>query len=78
MGDRLTVFETDEGVTIAFGCRTYFIHRSEPFHNIAKICIEKNDYVPFYVEIARQEGVGEQLKHELLKQVETLQDRDEK
>ena len=75
MGDRLTLFETDEGITIAFGSRTYYIHRSEPFHNIAKICIEKNDYVPFYVEIARQEGVGEDLKQELMKQVEILQDQ---
>jgi hypothetical protein len=78
MGDRLTIFETDEGVTIAFGCRTYFIHRSEPFHNIAKICIEKDDYVPFYVEIARQEGVGEELRQELIKQVEILQGQGDK
>ena len=75
MSDRLTIFETDEGITIAFGSRTYYIHRSEPFHNIAKICIEKNDYVPFYVEIARQEGVGEELKQELMKQVKILQDQ---
>lgn len=73
MGDRLTIFETDEGITIAFGSRTYYIHRSEPFHNIAEICIKKNDYVPFYVEIARREGVGEELKQELMKQVEILQ-----
>ena len=75
MGNRLTIFETDEGITIAFGSRTYYIHHSEPFHNIAKICIEKNDYVPFYVEIARREGVGEELKQELIKQVEILQDQ---
>jgi hypothetical protein len=77
MGNRLTIFETDEGITIAFGSRTYYIHHSEPFHNIAKICIEKNDYVPFYVEIARREGVGEELKQELMKQVEILQDQKE-
>jgi len=78
MGNRLTIFETDEGITIAFGSRTYYIHHSEPFHNIAKICIEKNDYVPFYVEIARREGVGEELKQELTKQVKILQEQKDK
>jgi hypothetical protein len=29
--------------------------------------------VPFYVEIARREGIGENLKQELMKQVEILQ-----
>jgi len=72
MDNRLTVFETDEGVTLAFGPRTYYIHRSEPFYNIAQVCIEKDDYVPFYVEMARQEGVGEAFKEELLRQGQLL------
>ena len=72
MDNRLTVFETDEGFTLAFGTRTYYIHRKDPFFNIAKICIEKNDYVPFYIEMARQEGVGEKFKDELLQQAEIL------
>ena len=72
MDNRLTVFETDQGVTLAFGSSTYYIHCSEPFYNIAKICIEKDDYVPFYVEMARQEGVGEAFKEELLRQAEAM------
>ena len=72
MDNRLTVFETDQGVTLAFGSRTYYVHCSEPFYNIAKICIEKDDYVPFYVEMARQEGVGEAFKEELLRQAEAI------
>ena len=58
MDNQLTVFETDEGFTLAFGTRMYYIHRKDPFFNIAKICIEKNDYVPFYIEMARQEAKG--------------------
>jgi len=72
MDNRLTLFETDEGITLAFGSRTYYIHRSEPFYNIAKRCIEIDDHVPFYVEMARQEGVGEAFKEELLRQAEIL------
>ena len=34
--DRLAVFQTDAGITVAFGERTYFIGLDEPFYNIAK------------------------------------------
>jgi hypothetical protein len=63
--DRLAVFETDSGITVAFGERTYFIKAGDPFHNIARKSLERNDYVPFYIYMARQEGVGEQFRDEL-------------
>ncbi len=77
MENRLTVFETDEGITLAFGTRTYHIHRSEPFFNIAKVSMSKNDYIPFYVEMAKREGKGKAFRNELLRQVEILQDTGE-
>ena len=32
---RLTVFQSECGITISFGDRTYFIDQTEAFHNIA-------------------------------------------
>lgn len=72
MSNRLAVFQTDQGVTIAFGGQTWFIDKSEPFYNIAMLALKKNDMVPFYVEIAKREGVGEAFRDELQKQVEEL------
>ena len=51
--DRLAVFQTDEGITLAFGERTYFIGVDEPF----------------YVEMAKREGLGEELRDALLREV---------
>ena len=73
MGNRLAVFQTDQGVTVAFGGQTWFIDKSEPFFNIAMVALEKNDMVPFYVEIAKREGVGEEFRDELERQVEELE-----
>ena len=70
---RLTVFKSDSGITISFGDNTYFIDQAEAFHNIALKALEINDYIPFYVEVARREGKGEEftnsLRHEIEKKV---------
>ena len=69
----LTVFKSDSGITISFGDNTYFIDQAEAFHNIALKALEINDYIPFYVEVARREGKGEEftnsLRHEIEKKV---------
>ena len=70
---RLAVFQTDEGVTLAFGERTYFIGVDEPFYNIAQKALAQEDYVPFYVEMAKREGLGEELRDALLREVERLE-----
>ena len=72
MADRLAVFQTDSGVTVAFGGRTWFIDKSEPFYNIALVALEKDDLVPFYVEIAKREGVGKEFRDELVRQAKEL------
>ena len=59
---RLTVFQSESGITISFGEKTYFIDVSEPFYNIALKALEGDDYIPFYVEVARREGMGEDLQ----------------
>ena len=65
----LTVFKSESGITISFGDNTYFIDQAEAFHNIALKALEINDYIPFYVEVARREGKGEEftksLRHEI-------------
>ena len=74
MTDRkLAVFETDEGITFSFGERTYFTSKGEPFHNIARKALSMQDYVPFYVEMAKREGVGEEFRDNLLREVEKLE-----
>jgi hypothetical protein len=69
---RLAVFKSDCGITISFGDKTYFVDKAEAFHNIALKALEIEDYIPFYVEIARREGKGEEfvnsLKHQIQKQ----------
>jgi len=70
--DRLAVFQTDEGITLAFGERTYFIGIDEPFYNIAQKALSQGDYVPFYVEMAKREGLGEEFRDALLREVERL------
>ncbi|MBU63045.1 MAG: hypothetical protein CMI26_11145 [Opitutae bacterium] len=70
--DRLAVFQTDAGITVAFGERTYFIGLDEPFYNIAKKALAQEDYVPFYLEMAKREGLGEEFRDALLREVERL------
>ena len=78
MTDRkLAVFETDEGITFSFGERTYFTSREEPFYNIARKALSKEDYVPFYVEMAKREGLGEEFRDSLLHELENLENHSE-
>lgn len=63
--DKLAVFESDSGITLSFGKAIYFISAEEPFHNIALKALEQDDYVPFYLEIARREGIGPEFRDAL-------------
>jgi len=69
---RLAVFRTDEGITLSFGEQTYFVESSDPFHNIALKALDQEDFVPFYVEIARREGLGPEFRDALMRQVSDL------
>ena len=73
---RLTVFRSGSGITISFGEKTYFIAVSEPFHNIALKALECDDYIPFYVEVARREGMGEEFAESIAQQVEKVLTKD--
>jgi hypothetical protein len=74
MTDRkLAVFETDEGITFSFGERIYVAAKGEPFYNIARKALAKEDYVPFYVEMAKREGLGEEFRDSLLDEMAKLQ-----
>ena len=50
---------------------------SDPFHNIAIKALEQDDYIPFYVEIARREGLGPEFRDALMSQVEELSQEEE-
>ncbi len=69
---RLAVFKSESGVTLSFGQNTYFIESNDPFHNIALKAIERADYVPFYVEIAKREGLGPEFRDALLDELNKL------
>ena len=74
MTDRkLAVFETDDGITFSFGERIYVAAKGEPFYNIARKALDKDDYVPFYVEMAKREGLGEEFRDALLEEMANLQ-----
>jgi len=70
--NRLAIFRSDSGITLSFGAQTYFIEAADPFHNIALKALEQDDHVPFYVEIARREGLGPEFRDSLMSQVEEL------
>jgi hypothetical protein len=74
--ERLGVFRSDSGITLSFGQLTYFISADEPFHNIALKSLELNDYVPFYLEIAKREGMGPEFRDALERMIEETQDGD--
>ena len=74
--ERLGVFRSDSGITLSFGQATYFISADEPFHNIALKSLEQNDYVPFYLEIAKREGMGPEFRDALERMIEETQDGD--
>ncbi len=71
-GEKLALFQTDTGITMAFGERTYFIAGDDPFHNIAIKALKQGDHVPFYVEMAKREGLGEEFRDALMREVECL------
>lgn len=75
--NRLAIFQSDSGITLSFGVQTYFVESSDPFHNIAIKALEQDDHVPFYVEIARREGLGPEFRDALLSQVEELSEEEE-
>ena len=68
----MAIFRSDSGITLSFGEHTYFVESADPFHNIALKALEQDDYVPFYVEIARREGLGPEFRDALLRQLEEL------
>lgn len=74
--ERLGVFRSDSGITLSFGQATYFISADEPFHNIAVKSLELNDYVPFYLEIAKREGMGPEFRDALERMIEETQGGD--
>lgn len=66
----LGIFRTDSGITLSFGSNTYFVDSEDPFHNIACKALKQDDYIPFYVEIAKREGVGPEFRNMLLDIIE--------
>lgn len=71
---RLGVFRSESGITLSFGSNTYFIESSDPFHNIATKALEMEDYIPFYIEIAKREGLGPEFRDQLMIEIENLKD----
>jgi len=76
--NRLAIFQSDSGITLSFGEQTYFIESADPFHNIALKALEQGDHVPFYVEIARREGLGPAFRDALLSQVKELSEDEDR
>ena len=74
---RLAVFISDSGITLSFGPNTYFIDSSDPFHNIALKALDQDDYVPFYIEIAKREGLGPEFRDTLMREIENLADSED-
>lgn len=75
--ERLAVFRSDSGITLSFGSNTYFIDSSDPFHNIALKALDQDDYVPFYIEIAKREGLGPEFRDTLMREIENLADSED-
>ena len=75
--ERLAVFKSDSGITLSFGPNTYFIDSSDPFHNIALKALDQDDYVPFYIEIAKREGLGPEFRDTLMREIENLADSED-
>tara|TARA_Y100000022_G_scaffold185852_1_gene181994 strand:- start:58 stop:297 length:240 start_codon:yes stop_codon:yes gene_type:complete len=73
---RLGVFRSDSGITLSFGKATYFISANDPFHNIALKALDQNDYIPFYLEIAKRERVGPEFRDALERMLEDARSED--
>jgi hypothetical protein len=71
----LVIFETDQGYTLSFKNRIYFIGIDEPFYNIAQKAMAIDDYVPFYIEIAKREGIGNEFRDNLYKELKGIQNK---
>jgi hypothetical protein len=71
---RLAVFRSDSGITLSFGDKTYYVDASDPFHNIACKSLDLGDYLPFYVEIAKREGLGPEFRDALFRMIEDLEE----
>ena len=71
---RLAVFRSDMGITLSFGSNAYFIESHDPFHNIALKALAREDYVPFYIEIAKREGLGPEFRDALLREIHELEE----
>ena len=69
---RLAIFKSDYGFTLSFGGNIYPINNEDPFYNIACKALEQKDYVPFYVEIAKREGLGPEFRDSLLEKIKEL------
>jgi hypothetical protein len=74
---RLAIFRSDSGITLSFGEQSYFVESGEPFHNIALKALECEDYVPFYVEIARREGLGPEFRDALMSKAREISEAEE-
>ena len=74
--ERLAVFKSDSGVTLSLGDKSYFIDAKDPFHNISLRALEQGDYIPFYVEIAKREGLGPKFRDTLIKKINELEEHD--
>ena len=71
---RLAVFRSDSGITLSFGDKTYYVDASDPFHNIACKSHDQDDNLPFYVEIAKREGLGPEFRDALFRMIEDLEE----
>jgi len=52
------------------------IEADDPFHNIAVKALAKDDYIPFYIEIAKREGVGPEFLEVLQRQIQETETGD--
>jgi len=75
--ERLAVFRSDSGISLSFGPNTCFIDSSDPFHNSALKALAQDDYVPFYIEIAKREGLGPEFRDTLMREIENLADSED-
>ena len=54
----------------------FFFTNTFKIHNIALKSLKQDDYIPFYVEIAKREGLGPEFRDTLLREIEDLNEED--